>query len=137
MWFIFALLSAIFSALTSIFAKMGIGDVNTNLVIAIRTTVVLIMSWAIIFLNNVQDKMGSITKNNWIFLILSGLATGISWFFYYKALKLGEVSRVVTIDKLSIVITLIMAFVFLHEQFTFKALIGCVFITLGTLFMVL
>ncbi len=137
MWFIFALLSAIFSAFTSIFAKMGIGDVNTNLVIAIRTTVVLIMSWAIVFLNNVQDKMGSITKNNWIFLILSGLATGISWFFYYKALKLGEVSRVVTIDKLSIVITLIMAFVFLHEQFTFKALIGCVFITLGTLFMVL
>lgn len=137
MWFIFALLSAIFAALTSILAKIGIEGVNSNLSTAIRTVVVVIMSWGMVFLTNVQGGIVDISKKSWVFLILSGLATGASWLCYYKALQIGEASKVVPIDKLSVVITLVLAFVFLHEQFTVKSLIGCILIGIGTLFMVL
>jgi transporter family protein len=137
MWFIFALASAIFAALTSILAKIGIEGVNSNLATAIRTFVVLAMSWAMVFITNAQSGIFSVSKKSWIFLILSGLATGASWLCYYKALQMGEVSKVVPIDKLSVVITLILAFVFLHEQFTVKSLIGTVLLTAGTLVMVL
>ena len=137
MWAVFAFLSAIFAALTSILAKIGIEGVNSTLATAIRTVVVLAMSWGMVFLTNVQDGMLAISRRSWIFLILSGLATGASWLCYYRALQIGEASKVVPIDKLSVVITLIMAFVFLHEQFTAKSLIGCVLITVGTLVMVL
>lgn len=137
MWFIFALLSAIFAALTSILAKIGIEGVNSNLSTAIRTVVVLIMSWGMVFLTNVQGGIVDISKKSWLFLILSGLATGASWLCYYKALQIGEASKVVPIDKLSVVITLVLAFVFLHEQFTIKSLIGCILIGVGTLFMVI
>lgn len=137
MWFIFALLSAVFAALTSILAKVGIGGVNSNLATAIRTTVVLLMSWGMVFLTNTLGGISDISKKSWLFLVLSGLATGASWLCYYKALQVGHVSKVVPIDKLSVVITLILAFVFLHEQFTLKSFIGCVFIGLGTLVMVL
>ena len=137
MWFIFALLSAVFAALTSILAKIGIDGVNSNLATAIRTVVVLIMAWGMVFLTNAQNGLTEISKKSWIFLILSGLATGASWLCYYKALQDGEASKVVPIDKLSVVITLILAFVFLHEKFTPKSLIGCILITAGTLMMVL
>ncbi|MBQ3072839.1 MAG: EamA family transporter [Oscillospiraceae bacterium] len=137
MWLIFALLSAIFAALTSILAKVGIEGVNSNLATAIRTVVVVVMAWGMVFLTNVQNGIAEISKRSWLFLILSGLATGASWLCYYKALQLGDVSKVVPIDKLSVVITLILAFVFLHEQFTTKSLIGCILIGLGTLVMVL
>ena len=137
MWFIFALASAIFAALTSILAKIGIEGVNSNLATAIRTFVVLAMSWAMVFITNAQSGIFAVSKKSWIFLILSGLATGASWLCYYKALQMGEVSKVVPIDKLSVVITLILAFVFLHEQFTVKSLIGTVLLTAGTLVMVL
>ena len=137
MWFIFALLSAVFATLTSILAKIGIEGVNSNLATAIRTAVVLIMSWGMVFLTNVQSGIMDIDKKSWWFLILSGLATGASWLCYYKALQIGETSKVVPVDKLSVVITLILAFVFLHEQFTTKSLIGCILIGLGTLFMVI
>lgn len=137
MWFIFALASAIFAALTSILAKIGIEGVNSNLATAIRTLVVLAMSWVMVFITNAQSGIFSVSKKSWIFLILSGLATGASWLCYYKALQMGEVSKVVPIDKLSVVITLILAFVFLHEQFTVKSLIGTVLLTAGTLVMVL
>lgn len=137
MWFIFALLSAIFAALTSILAKMGINGVNSNLATAIRTVVVLIMAWGMVFLTRSQSDISSISRKSWLFLILSGLATGASWLCYYKALQIGDVSKVVPIDKLSAVITLILAFVFLHEQFTIKSFIGCLFIGAGTLFMVI
>ena len=137
MWFVFALLSAIFAALTSILAKVGIEGVNSNLATAIRTVVVVIMAWGMVFLTNAQSGIGAINKKSWIFLILSGFATGASWLCYYKALQMGEASKVVPIDKLSVVITLILAFVFLHEQFTVKSLIGCVLIAVGTLVMVL
>lgn len=137
MWFIFALLSAVFAALTSILAKIGIDGVNSNLATAIRTVVVLIMAWGMVFLTNAQNGLTEISKKSWIFLILSGLATGASWLCYYKALQDGEASKVVPIDKLSVVITLILAFVFLHENFTPKSLIGCILITAGTLIMVL
>jgi len=137
MWFIFALLSAIFAAFTSILAKIGIEGVNSNLSTAIRTVVVVIMSWGMVFLTNVQGGIVDISKKSWLFLILSGLATGASWLCYYKALQMGEASKVVPIDKLSVVITLVLAFVFLHEQFTVKSLIGCILIGIGTLFMVL
>lgn len=137
MWFIFALLSAIFAALTSILAKVGIEGVNSNLATAIRTLIVLAMSWAMVFITNVQSEIFNVSKKSWIFLILSGLATGASWLCYYKALKIGEVSKVVPIDKLSVVITLILAFVFLHEQFTVKSFIGTILLTVGTLVMVL
>lgn len=137
MWFIFALLSAIFAALTSILAKVGIDGVNSNLATAIRTVVVVVMAWGMVFLTNTQGGISDISKKSWIFLILSGLATGASWLCYYKALQIGEASKVVPIDKLSVVITLILAFAFLHEQFTAKSLIGCALIGIGTLIMVI
>ena len=137
MWFIFALLSSVFAALTSILAKVGIEGVNSNLATAIRTAVVLVMSWGMVFLTHTQSGIGAIGKKSWLFLILSGLATGASWLCYYKALQMGNASKVVPIDKLSVVITLILAFVFLHEEFTMKSIIGCVLIGLGTLLMVL
>lgn len=137
MWFVFALLSAIFAALTSILAKVGIDGVNSNLATAIRTVVVLAMAWGMVFLTNAQNGILDISKRSWLFLILSGLATGASWLCYYKALQLGDASKVVPIDKLSVVITLVLAFVFLHEQFTIKSLIGCILIGIGTLVMVL
>ena len=137
MWMIFAVLSAVFAALTSILAKIGIEGVNSNLATAIRTIVVVIMAWGMVFLTHAQNGLAEISKKSWIFLILSGLATGASWLCYYKALQMGDASKVVPIDKLSVVITLILAFVFLHEQFTAKSLIGCVLIGVGTLIMVL
>ena len=137
MWFILALLSAVFAALTSILAKIGIDGVNSNLATAIRTVVVGVMAWGMVFLTNVQKNIFEISTKSWIFLILSGLATGASWLCYYKALQIGEASKVVPVDKLSVVITLILAFVFLHEQFTLKSLIGCILIGAGTLIMVL
>ena len=137
MWMIFAVLSAVFAALTSILAKIGIEGVNSNLATAIRTIVVAIMAWGMVFLTHAQNGLAQISKKSWIFLILSGLATGASWLCYYKALQMGDASKVVPIDKLSVVITLILAFVFLHEQFTAKSLIGCILIGAGTLIMVL
>ena len=137
MWFIFALLSAVFAALTYILAKVGFNGVNSNLSTAIRTVVVVIMAWGMVFLTNAQNGLSGISRKSWLFLILSGLATGASWLCYYKALQIGEASKVVPIDKLSVVITLILAFVFLHETFTTKSLIGCILIGAGTLIMVL
>ena len=137
MWLVFAILSAVFAALTSILAKVGISDVNSTLATAIRTVVVLAMSWGMVFLTKAQSGLAEISRRSWIFLILSGLATGASWLFYYRALQLGEVSKVAPIDKMSIVITLVLAFVFLHEQFTVKSLIGAILLTAGTLVMVL
>ena len=137
MWLVFAILSAVFAALTSILAKVGIADVNSTLATAIRTVVVLAMSWGMVFLTKAQSGISEISRRSWIFLILSGLATGASWLFYYRALQLGEVSKVAPIDKMSIVITLVLAFVFLHEQFTVKSLIGAILLTAGTLVMVL
>lgn len=137
MWFVFAIGSAIFAALTSILAKIGIDGVNSNLATAIRTVVVVVMAWGMVFLTHAQSGLSEISRKSWIFLILSGLATGASWMCYYKALQMGEASKVVPIDKLSVVITLVLAFVLLHEQFTAKSLIGCVLIGAGTLIMVL
>ncbi|MCI8438622.1 MAG: EamA family transporter [Oscillospiraceae bacterium] len=137
MWFVFALLSAVFAALTSILAKIGIEGVSSNLATAIRTVVVVVMAWGIVFLTGAQQGLGAISRKSWIFLILSGLATGASWLCYYRALQVGEASKVVPVDKLSVVITLILAFVFLHEEFTAKSLLGCVLIGAGTLVMVL
>ncbi len=137
MWVIFALLSAVFAALTSILAKIGIAGVNSNLATAIRTVVVVVMAWGMVFLTNAQGGIAQIEKKSWIFLILSGFATGASWLCYYRALQLGEVSKVVPIDKLSVVITLVLGFIFLHEQFSVKSLIGCILIGVGTLVMVL
>lgn len=137
MWFVFAILSAVFAALTSILAKIGIEEVNSNLATAIRTLVVVLMAWLMVFITNAQGGLSSISKKSWLFLILSGLTTGASWLCYYKALQMGEASKVVPIDKLSVVITLILAFVFLHEQFTIKSIIGCILIGAGTLLMVL
>ena len=137
MWFVLALLSAIFAALTSILAKVGIDGVNSNLATAIRTVVVLVMAWGMVFITNTQNGIMSISKKSWIFLILSGLATGASWMCYYKALQIGDASKVVPIDKLSVVITLILAFVFLHEDFAAKSAVGAILITIGTLVMVL
>ncbi|MBQ2973705.1 MAG: EamA family transporter [Clostridia bacterium] len=137
MWFVFALLSAIFAALTSILAKVGIEGVNSNLATAIRTVVVVAMSWGMVFLTNAQNGITEISRKSWIFLILSGLATGASWLCYYKALQIGDASKVVPIDKLSVVITLVLAFVFLHEEFTIKSLVGCILIGIGTLIMVM
>ena len=137
MWFIFAILSAIFAALTSILAKIGIEGVNSNLATAVRTIVVLLMAWFMVFITGNQNGIVDISKKSWIFLILSGLATGASWLCYYKALQLGEASKVVPIDKLSIVITIILAFIFLGEQITLKTLIGCCLIVTGTFIMIL
>ena len=137
MWLLLAILSSLFAALTSILAKVGIEGVNSNLATAIRTAVVLVLSWGMVFLTNAQKGLGEISQKSWVFLILSGLATGASWLCYYKALQMGEASKVVPIDKLSVVITLVLAFVFLHEQFTAKSAVGCVLIGVGTLLMVL
>ena len=137
MWFWFALGSAVFAALTSILAKVGIEGVNSTLATAIRTVVVVVMAWGMVFLTNTQGGLTSISRKSWVFLILSGLATGLSWLCYYKALQIGQASKVVPIDKLSVIITLVLAFVFLHEEFTAKSLIGCALIGAGTLLMVL
>ena len=137
MWMILAILSAVFAALTSILAKVGIEGVPSNLATGIRTIVVVLMAWIMVFITNQQAGLSEISKRSWIFLILSGLATGGSWLCYYKALQMGEASKVVPIDKLSVVLTLILAFVFLHEQFTWKSLVGSILITAGTLIMVL
>ena len=137
MWFILALASSIFAALTSILAKIGIDGVNSNLATAIRTVVVLVMSWGMVFLTNAQEGITEISRRSWVFLVLSGLATGASWLCYYKALQLGAASKVVPIDKLSVVITMILAVLILHEQFTPKSIVGCVLIAAGTLLMVL
>ena len=137
MGFIFALLSAIFASLTSILAKIGIDGVNSNLATAIRTVVVVMMAWGMVFLTHTQSGLSEISRKSWVFLILSGLATGASWLCYYRALQMGEASKVVPIDKLSVVITLALAFIFLHEKFTIKSLIGCILIGAGTLVMVL
>ena len=137
MWALFAVLSAVFAALTSILAKIGIENVDSNLATAVRTVVVVAMSWLMVFITNTQSGLTNISKKSWIFLILSGLATGASWLCYYKAIQMGEVSKVVPIDKMSVVITLILAVVFLHEDFNAKSIIGAVLITVGTLVMVL
>ena len=137
MWWLFAILSSVFAALTSILAKVGIEGVNSNLATAIRTGVVLLMSWGMVFLTNAQTGLGQITRRSWLFLVLSGLATGASWLCYYRALQMGEASKVVPIDKLSVVITLVLAFIFLHEEFTVKSLFGCLLIGAGTLLMVM
>lgn len=137
MWMILAVLSAVFAALTSILAKVGIDGVNSNLATALRTGVVLLMAWAMVFITNAQGGISSISRKSWIFLILSGLATGASWLCYYKAIQLGDVSKVVPIDKLSVIITLVLAFIFLHEKVNAKSIIGCVLIAAGTLLMVL
>ena len=137
MWLVFALMSAVFAALTSILAKVGIEGVNSNLATALRTIVVLAMAWGMVFLTNAQNGIAEISKRSWLFLILSGLATGASWLCYYKALQMADASKVVPIDKMSVVITLVLAFIFLHEQFTAKSLVGCLLIGAGTLIMVL
>ena len=137
MWFVFALLSAVFAALTSILAKVGIEGVDSNLATALRTSVVLLMSWGMVFLTGAQGGISQINIKSWLFLILSGVATGVSWLCFYRALQMGTVSKVVPIDKLSVVFTLILAFIFLHEKFTVKSAIGAVLITAGTLVMVL
>ena len=137
MWFILALGSSLFAAATSILAKIGVSNVNSNLATAIRTSVVLIMSWGMVFLTNAQYGIDQISRRSWLFLILSGLATGASWLCYYKALQIGDVSKVVPIDKLSVVITILLAAVLLHEQLTFRSILGCLLIAGGTLLMVL
>ena len=137
MWFVFALLSSVFAALTSILAKVGIEGVNSTLATAVRTGVVLVMSWGMVFLTGAQGGLSAISRKSWLFLVLSGLATGASWLCYYRALQIGEASKVVPIYKLSVVITLVLAFVFLHEQVTGKSIIGCILIGAGTLLMVL
>lgn len=137
MWFIFAILSAVFAALTSILAKVGINNVNSNLATAIRTMVVVLMSWGMVFITNTQSGITEIDRKSWLFLILSGLATGASWLFYYKALQSGDVTKVVPIDKLSVIFTLVFAFIFLHEKFDIKSLVGCILIGAGTLVMAL
>ena len=137
MWLLFALLSSVFAALTSIFAKIGIDGVNSNLATAIRTIIVLIMAWGMVFLTGAQSGMADISRKSWIFLIVSGIMTGASWLCYYKALQLGDVSKIVPIDKLSGVLTIILAFIFLHEEFTVKSVIGCILIGAGTLFIVI
>ena len=137
MWLIFAIFSAVFAALTSVLAKVGIEGVNSNLATAIRTMVVVGMAWLMVFVTHAQNGLADISRKSWIFLILSGIATGLSWLCYYKALQLGKPSKVVPVDKMSVVLTLIFAFVFLHEQFTLKSIIGCVLISAGTIFLVI
>ena len=137
MWLVFAVLSAVMAALTTILAKVGVEGVNSNLATAIRTMVVMVMAWGMVFITNAQSGLSKISTRSWIFLVLSGVATGISWLCYYRALQLGQASKVVAIDKLSVVITLVLAFVFLHETFTVKSLIGCILLTAGTLVMAL
>jgi len=136
-WFIFAVGSSVFAALTSILAKMGIDGVNSNLATAVRTTVVLAMAWGMVFLTGTQGGLVQISRRSWLFLILSGLATGASWLCYYKALQMGPASKVVPIDKLSVVITLVLAALLLHEQVTPRSALGCGLIAAGTLLMVM
>ena len=136
MWIVFALLSAVFAALTSIFAKIGIDGVNSNLATAVRTVVVVVMSWLMVFITNNQSGLAQISKKSWVFLILSGIATGASWLCYYRALQLGKATEVAAVDKLSIIFTLILAFIFLHDTFTVKSRIGCALIATGTILMV-
>lgn len=137
MWVIYALLSALFAALTSILAKIGIENINSNLATAIRTVVVLVMAWGIVLINGSINQIGNITQKSWIFLILSGIATGLSWLFYYKALQMGDASKVVPIDKFSVVITMVLAFVILKEAVTIKTIVGGIFITIGTFILIL
>lgn len=137
MWFLFAFLSAVFAALTSILAKIGIEGINSNLATAIRTAVVLVMAWTIVFISGAQSHINDISKKSWIFLILSGIATGLSWLCYYKALQIGDASKVVPVDKFSVVITMILAFIVLHEAPTTKTILGGIFITIGTFIMIL
>ena len=137
MWFFFALLSAVFAALTSILAKIGIEGVPSNLATAIRTVVVILMAWAIVFLTNSQTEIVNISRKSWLFLILSGLATGASWLCYYKALQMGNATEVSAVDKFSLVITLVLAFFLLQDVLTFETIIGCILITIGTLVMIL
>lgn len=137
MWFIFALLSALFAALTSILAKVGIENINSNLATAIRTCVVLVMAWGMVFITGTEKGISHISSKSWLFLILSGIATGLSWLFYYKALQMGDASKVVPVDKFSVVISMIMAFVFLKETLTFKTILGGILITAGTFVMIL
>lgn len=137
MWFFFALLSAVFAALTSILAKIGIEGVPSNLATAIRTVVVILMAWAMVFLTNSQTKIVNISRKSWLFLILSGVSTGASWLCYYKALQMGNATEVSAVDKFSLVITLVLAFFFLQDVLTFKTIIGCILITIGTLVMIL
>ena len=137
MWLLYALLSAVFAAVTSLLAKAGIDGVNSHLATAIRTAVVLVMAWGMVFLTGTQSGIGDISRRSWLFLVLSGAATGLSWLCYYKALQLGEVTKVVPIDKLSVVITLVLAFLFFHEDFTWKSALGTILITAGTLIMVI
>ena len=137
MWVIYALLSAVFAALTSILAKIGIENINSNLATAIRTVVVLVMAWGIVLINGSINQIGNITQKSWIFLILSGIATGLSWLFYYKALQMGDASKVVPIDKFSVVITMVLAFVILKEAVTIKTVVGGIFITIGTFILIL
>lgn len=136
MWILFAIGSAVFASLTSIFAKVGIEGVGSNLATAIRTMVVVAMAWLMVFITNQQNGLAEISRRSWIFLILSGVATGLSWLCYYKALQIGSASKVVPIDKMSVVLTLVLAFVFLHEQMTWKSVVGCILIGAGTIFMV-
>ena len=137
MWIVYALLSALFAAITSILAKIGIANVNSNLATAIRTIVVLVMAWGIVFFNGTYKEISNITQKSWIFLGLSGLATGLSWLFYFKALQMGDASKVIPIDKFSVVISMILAFVILKEAITAKTLIGGILITLGTFVLIL
>lgn len=137
MWFVFAVLSSVFAAATSVLAKVGVDGVNSNLATAIRTVVVLVMAWGMVFVTNVQGGLTGISRRSWLFLILSGIATGLSWLCYYKALQMGDVTKVVPIDKMSVVLTLLLAWTLLHEQFTLKAAVGAALITAGTLVMVL
>lgn len=137
MWFLFAFLSSVFAALTSILAKVGIDGVNSHLATAIRTLVVLVMAWGMVFITNSQSGIMNISRKSWLFLILSGLATGASWLCYYRALQIGDATKVVPVDKLSVVITLVLAFIFLHEKVTVKSVAGCVLIGIGTLLMVI
>ena len=136
MWFLFAILSAVFAALTSILAKVGIEGVDSNLATAIRTCVVVVMAWVMVFITSAQGGISSISRKSWIFLILSGLATGASWLCYFKALQMGETSAVVAVDKMSVVFTLVLAVLFLHEQFTIKSVFGVILITAGTWMMI-
>ena len=137
MWVVFALLSALFAALTSILAKIGIDGINSNLATAIRTVVVLVMAWGIVFFTGTHSEISNIQTKSWVFLILSGIATGLSWLFYYKALQLGEASKVVPIDKFSVVISMVLAFLILKEAVTAKTIIGGIFITIGTFVLIL
>ena len=137
MWAVFALLSAVFAALTSILAKIGIDGVNSNLATAVRTVVILVMAWVIVFISGTQEQIADISRKSWLFLILSGMATGFSWLFYFKALQIGEVSKVMPVDKFSIVLGMALAFLVLHETITLKAIIGGALITLGTFVLIL